>query len=148
MRRRKLEDECRVFQEKWENIYFFSVVRDKIVSLICNKGVSVPKEYNLCHHYETLHKDKFGVFEGKLREDKLKNLKSDLQQQQNIFTIATKSNEAAVHASFVISQIIAKKSKPFRDGEYVKECIMKAAEILCLQKQQLFKTISLSANTS
>jgi hypothetical protein len=37
-------------------------------------------------------------------------------------------NEAAVQASFIISQIIAKKSKPFTDGEYVKECIIKAAE--------------------
>jgi hypothetical protein len=112
-------------------MYFFSVVRDKIDCLICNKGVSMPKEYNLCHHYKTLHKDRFGVLEGNLREDKLKNLKSDLQQQQNIFTVAAKSNEAAVHASFVISQIVTKKSKPFMDGEYVKECIMKAAEILC-----------------
>jgi hypothetical protein len=50
----------------------------------------VPKEYDLRRHYETLHKDKFGVLEGKLREDKLKNLKSDLQRQQNIFTVATK----------------------------------------------------------
>jgi hypothetical protein len=127
--------------------YFFSVVRDKTVCVIFNKGVSVPKEYNLRRHYETLHKDKFGVLAGKLREDKLKNLKSDLQRQQNIFTVSTKSNDAAVHASFAISQIIAKKSKPFTDGEYVKECIMKAAEILCPEKQQLFKTISLSLNT-
>jgi hypothetical protein len=109
MKKRKLQDKCSVFQEKWENIYFFSVVRDKIVCFIFNKGVSVPKEYNLHRHYKTLHKDTFGVLEGKLREDKLKNLKSDLQRQQNIFTVATKSNEAAVHASFAISQIIAKK---------------------------------------
>jgi hypothetical protein len=61
--------------------------------------------------------------------------------------ISTKSNEAAVRASFANSQIIAKKSKPCRDGEYVKECIMKAAETLCSEKQQLFKAISLSANT-
>jgi hypothetical protein len=122
---------------------FFSVVCDKIVCLISNKGVSLPKEYNLRRHYETLHKDKF---EGKLREDKLKNLKSDLRQQQNIFTAVTKSN-AAVHASFSVSQFITKKSKSFMDGEYVKECVMKAAEILCPKKQQLFKTISLSANT-
>jgi hypothetical protein len=107
----------------------------------------VSKEYNSRRHYETLHKDKFCVLEGKLREDKLKNLKSDLQRQQNIFTVATKSNEATVHASFAISQIIAKKSKPFTDGEYVKKCIMKAAEILCPEKHHLFKTISLSANT-
>jgi hypothetical protein len=109
-------------------------------------AVSAPKEYNLGHHYETLHKDKFGVLEGRLRENKLKNLKCDLQWQQNISTIATKTNEATVQASFIISQIIAKKSQPFMDGEYVKECIMKATEILCPEKQQLFKNISLSAN--
>jgi hypothetical protein len=115
-------------------MYFFSVVRDKIVCLFCNKGVSVSKEYNSRRHYETLHKDKFGVLEGKLREDKLKNLKSDLQRQKNIFNAATKSNEAAVHSSFYISQIIAKKSKSFADDEYVKEYVMKAAENLCPEK--------------
>jgi hypothetical protein len=146
MKKKKFEDECRVFQENGKKCIFFSVMRDKIVCLICNKGTSVPKEY-LRRHYETLHKDKFGVPEEKLREDKLNNLKSDLQRQQNTFTVATKSNEAAIHASFAISQIILKKSKPFTDGEYVKECIMKAAEILCTEKQHLFKTISLSANT-
>jgi hypothetical protein len=108
-----------VYFKKNGKTYFFSVVRDKIVCFIFSKGVSVPKEYNLRRHYETLHKDTFGVLEGKPREDKLKNLKSDLQRQQIIVTVATKSNEAAVHASFVISQI-AKKSKLFRDGEYVK----------------------------
>jgi hypothetical protein len=67
-----------VYFNKNGKTYFFSVVRDKIVCLICNKGLSVPKEYNLHCHYETLHKDKFGVLEGKLREDTLKNLKCDL----------------------------------------------------------------------
>jgi hypothetical protein len=70
-----------------------------------------------------------------------------LQQQQNIFTVATKTNEAAVQASSIISQIIAKKSEPFTDAKYVKEYVMKAAEILCPEKQQLFKNISFSANT-
>jgi hypothetical protein len=81
------------------------------------KAVSAPKKYKLRHHYETLHKDKFGVLEGRIRENKLKNLKCDLQWQQNIFTVATKTNEAAVQASFIISQIIAKKSQPFMDDE-------------------------------
>jgi hypothetical protein len=66
-----------------------------------------------------------------------------LQRQQNIFTVATKTNEAAVQASFIIPQIIAKKAKPFTVGEYVKECIMKTAEILCPEKQQLFKILVL-----
>jgi phosphopantetheinyl transferase (holo-ACP synthase) len=101
----------------------------------------------LHRHHENLHKDKFGVLEGSLRENKLKNLKCDLQRQQNMFTVATKTTEAALQTSFIISQIVAKKSIPFMDGEYAKECIMKAAEILCPEKQQLFKNISLSANT-
>jgi hypothetical protein len=52
--------------------------------------------------------------EGKLRGNKLQKLKCDLQQQQNIFTFATKTNGAAVQASFIISQIIAKKSNHLR----------------------------------
>jgi hypothetical protein len=98
---------------------FFSVVHDKIVCLICSKAASAPKEYNLRRHYETLRKDKFVVLEGMLRENKLKNIKCDLQWQQNIFTVATKTNEAAVQVSFIISQIITMKSKPFMDAKYM-----------------------------
>jgi len=35
----------------------------------------VPKEYSLCHHYETMHKEKFSQLEGKLKEDKFNLLK-------------------------------------------------------------------------
>jgi hypothetical protein len=61
--------------------------------------------------------------------------------------VDNKSNEAAVCANFVLMQIAAKRSKPFTDGEFEKECIMKATEILWPEKQQLLKTISLFANT-
>jgi hypothetical protein len=39
VKKRKLEGEGHVFQEKWENIIFFSVVHDKIACLICSKVV-------------------------------------------------------------------------------------------------------------
>jgi hypothetical protein len=41
-----------VYFKKNGKTYVFSVVRDKIVCLICSKTVSATKEYNLCHHYE------------------------------------------------------------------------------------------------
>jgi hypothetical protein len=63
-----------------------------------------------------------------------------LQWQQNIFTFATKTNEAAVYASF------SKESKPCMDGENAKDCVMNAAEILCPVKQQPFKCNSLFAS--
>ena len=53
-----------------------------------------------------------------------------MQWQQNIFTVLTKSNVAAFHACFPISQITGKESQPFMDGEFVKECIMKVLEVL------------------
>jgi predicted dithiol-disulfide oxidoreductase (DUF899 family) len=106
-KKRKSEDRC-VFQEKWENVYFFNLVCDKIACLVCSNVVSAPKEYNLHHQHKTLHQDNSGVLVRKLREDKLKTLKCDLQWQLDIFTVTTKTNEAAVQASFIISQIIAK----------------------------------------
>jgi hypothetical protein len=72
---KRLEDEGRIFQEKWKNVYFFSVVRDKVVYLIRSEVISVPKEHSLLCRCVTLHKDKFGVLGAKLREDELKNLK-------------------------------------------------------------------------
>ncbi|XP_017770200.1 PREDICTED: general transcription factor II-I repeat domain-containing protein 2-like [Nicrophorus vespilloides] len=145
-KKRKFNVEGRVFQQKWESLYFFSIVQNKILCLICIKEITVPKEYNLRRHYEAFHRDKYDVFEGKLREEKLKKLKLDMQRQQNIFTVATKSNDAAIHASFAVSQIIAKNSKPHTDGEYVKKCMIKAVEILCPEKVKLFHAINLSAN--
>jgi hypothetical protein len=50
-----------------------------------------------------------------------------LQWQRSIITVATKINEEAVQAGFIVSQIIAKKSKRFTYDKYVMECIMKAA---------------------
>jgi hypothetical protein len=70
-----------------------------------------------------------------------------LHWREIIFSVATKTNEAAVQASLIISQIIVKKSKLFTDWKCMKKCIMKETEILCPEKQQPFKNISLSANT-
>jgi hypothetical protein len=53
-------------------------------------------------HNEILHKDKLRALEEKLREDKLKNLKCHSQRQQDVFTVATKTNEPAIQASFCI----------------------------------------------
>jgi len=61
-----LEHKGHVFQEKWVT-YCFSVGSDKIVCLICSRMVSSPKDYYLWPNSETLCKDKFGVFKGKLK---------------------------------------------------------------------------------
>ena len=50
-------------------------------------------------------------------------------------------------ASFIISQMIIKKSKPFTEGEFIKDCILKACEVMCPEKIHSFTHISLSSDT-
>ena len=53
-KKRKIEDERRVFQEKWEELYFVTAVRDTTQCLICQQKIAVMKEYNMRRHYEAM----------------------------------------------------------------------------------------------
>lgn len=55
--------------------------------------------------------------------------------------------DEAVKASYLIANEIAQASKPFSEGEFVKKCMVKAAELVCPEKKQAFASISLSRNT-
>ncbi|KAJ4436436.1 hypothetical protein ANN_19069 [Periplaneta americana] len=52
-----------------------------------------------------------------------------------------------LRANFTVSQIIAKKSKSFSDGEFVKECVQSVADIICSDKKTEFAKLSLSRQT-
>jgi hypothetical protein len=148
-KKRKLDYENRVFNNDWENKYYFIEINGKPMCLLCNETVSALKEYNIRRHYET-HKIKFKdsiELRGGQREDKLKQLKSKLQSQQNSFAKHKKINESAVKASFLVSKLIAEKSKPFVEGEFIKECLMTIVETVCPERKNLFSDISLSART-
>ncbi|XP_074039888.1 general transcription factor II-I repeat domain-containing protein 2 [Leptinotarsa decemlineata] len=84
---------------------------------------------------------------GQLRIDKVETLKKQLKKQQNSFHKQNEDCEASVRVSYIISEKIAKKSKPFTDGEFIKECMEAAAEVLCPSQKQLFFKISLSGVT-
>ena len=43
--------------------------------------------------------------------------------------------------------MIAKAGKPFTEGEFIKECMLQAASIVCPEKRAQFASISLSPNT-
>ncbi|KAB0803137.1 hypothetical protein PPYR_02406 [Photinus pyralis] len=144
--KRKITDEHRIFQEKWELEFFCCEVKEKIICLICNSTIGVSKLYNIKRHYEQ-HKTKFDQYEGLLRREKLKELKSKLKNQQLMFTRPMQENESAVRASYALSEMIAKHSKPFTEGEFVKQCLVKAAEIVSPGSVKAFQNISLSRNT-
>ena len=98
-KKRKIDAECRVFQDKWTECYFFTNVNGKAECLVCQQQVSVLKEYNVRRHYETQHSGKFKSIQGKSRTDKVKELLSGLKKQQSVFTHTKEVSDAAVKAS-------------------------------------------------
>jgi hypothetical protein len=119
----------------------------KSVCLICQESISAVKEYILKRHYGTKHATKFARLQDQVQTDKLNLLKKSLKTQQSVFKEVSEDAESYVKASYITAQKISKRSKPFSDGEFVKECLVAAAEVVCPNKTDAFKKISLSRMT-
>lgn len=78
MGKRKIDQEGRVFQEKWERAYFFVEVQNIPTCLICKQSMSVSKEYNLRRHYQTNHSKHYDQYTERMRDEKLRELKKGL----------------------------------------------------------------------
>ena len=76
--KRKVGDEHRQFQEKWELQYFFVEHRGIPTCLICTDKVAVHKEYNIKRHYSTKHAEEYAKYLGDEREDRVAKLKTCL----------------------------------------------------------------------
>ncbi|XP_028253675.1 general transcription factor II-I repeat domain-containing protein 2 [Parambassis ranga] len=74
-------------------------------------------------------------------------LLAKLQTQQGFFTKLHTSRDAATKTSFLISHKIAKNSKPFSEGEFVKECLVDSAALICPDKKGAFEQVPLSRRT-
>lgn len=70
-----------------------------------------------------------------------------LKKQQSTFTRSRDIADGAVKASYLIANELVRASKPYSDGELVKTCMLKAAEVVCPEKRPAFANISLSRNT-
>lgn len=146
-KKRKIDSECRKFKDQWNIQYFVIESSNKALCLICNESIAVLKEYNIKRHYETKHFQNYSKYTGSLRTEKFEAMKRGLKSQQSSFTKLKTEQEAATRASFRVALEIAKRGKPFTDGEMIKECIIAVAEEMCPEKVNLLKTVSMSANT-
>ncbi|KAE8287813.1 General transcription factor II-I repeat domain-containing protein 2B [Larimichthys crocea] len=81
---------------------------------------------------------------GKERSEKLKQLEASLISQQQYFARARESNENATKASYEVAALIAKHSKPFTEGEFIKDCVMTIVKKICPEKQQEFAKVCLA----
>ncbi|XP_058389185.1 general transcription factor II-I repeat domain-containing protein 2-like isoform X2 [Diceros bicornis minor] len=144
--KRRIEQESHTFQEKWERAYFFVEVKSVPTCLICKQSLSVLKEYNLRRHYEIHHSRNHDGCTEKMRDKKLNKLKKRLKFQHDLLLNVNKISDAAMKCSYVLSEKIARASKPLTDGEFIKECLLSAADIMCPEQRPAFANIRLSGN--
>jgi hypothetical protein len=84
----------------------------------------------------------YDKYEGPMHVSRLK----ELRQQQTCFTKIEKGNVASVTASYELSRMIAMSGKSYSE-DFVKQCLVKTAQIECPEKVHLFKDILLTRNT-
>lgn len=143
-KKRKVDAECRIFNKKWTSKYLFTEVGGKALCLLCGEQIAVFKDYNLSRHYETKHTEKYKNLTDAERARTSENLLAKLQKQQGLFTKLHTSRDAATKTSFVISHKIAKNSKTFSEGEFVKECLADSTALICPEKKGAFEQVPLS----
>lgn len=83
---------------------------------------------------------------GSDRAEKVK-LRAALASQQQFFTRACESKESITKASYEVAMLIAKHCKPFTEGTFIKDCVMKMVENVCPEKKQEFMNVCLPRNT-
>src|SRR5580765_4591990 len=94
-KKRKINDENRIFNTSWENDYLFIINKQKKPQcLVCLSVIAVLKEYNLKRHYMTNHLSEYEKYIGDARESVVIDLKRKLQSQQNVMTKATTSQQS------------------------------------------------------
>ena len=133
-KRRKVDDECRSFNDEWTEKYFSILHFGKPTCLICNQSVAVNKEFNIKRHYETKH-SQFSEYRGQTRKDKINRLKLCLEKQCSIFQKQNTESEKNTQESYEVAKLIAKNMKPFTDGDFVKDCLMAVVEVICPEKK-------------
>ena len=107
--------------------YLFIESNGKPLCLVCQETISVVKEYNLKRHHKSRHEAKYDNIRGQQREDKIQQLtKSGSRQQTTIPRLGGVYD--SVKASYMIALDIAKNTKSFSDGNFIKDCIIHAAQ--------------------
>jgi len=143
-KRRKVDKECRKFNEEWTTKYFFIEWKSKALCLICRETVAILKDLN--RHYETKHNASGENLSENNRMKQITALRESLQKQHVMISLTCVSQELVTDASLVVAYKLA-KHKPFSDREFVKECMDATVKIICPEVEMRLKKVSLSRRT-
>lgn len=147
VKKRKVDLERRIFNPEWEK-YFFIERFGQAQCLICLKTLAVLKEYNVRRHWETEHhSSKFASMSVTERKDAIVRLSGNLEKQTSLFRKQNAEAEKVTRASYEVSRILARRMKPFADGDFIKECLLAVVDSVCPEQRSAFENVSLSSRT-
>lgn len=146
-KKRKSNEGNRKFNIEWTFKYFIVECSSKLMCLICREIITNIKEYNCRRHYELKHSSTYNIFTEELRNTKIEELKNGISAEKNIFSKQFIENKTFTRSSCKVAQIIARSSRSFSDGEFVKECIKSICDDICPEKWDVFSKIPLSRMT-
>lgn len=132
MEKRNKKQKTHHFNVEWEEQFCFIYYKEKSICLLCNSSVAIAKKCNVERHFITTHKS-FNInfpINSEIRKKKISELKLNLTGQQSLFTRPISQSKKATSASFKIAHLLAKKMKPFVEGEIIKEAMLLTAETL------------------
>lgn len=139
LKKRKIDDENRLFKEDWTVQYAFILPSNssKPHCLICIENIALVKSSNIKRHYETKHFGFDTAFPQGTQERKIKinQLKSQYEKSTKLLFNTMTLQERTTECSLRISWILGKRKKPFTDAECVKECMLETVETLFDDKQ-------------
>jgi hypothetical protein len=102
-KRRKIENENRTYQERWECEYLITNSNGKLKCLVCTHGLSVPIEFNFKRHYSSQHGEKVNKYDGESRVALVNGFKKKLKQQTGMFTKVAKVQTFSLGASYAVA---------------------------------------------
>ncbi|XP_071525917.1 general transcription factor II-I repeat domain-containing protein 2A-like [Panulirus ornatus] len=147
-RKRKILEEHRTFNMKWEQRFLFIENNGKPQCLVCSQVLAVSKGYNVSRHYNTLHKAEYDQYVGESRFILLKDLKSRFKKHKSLFTITSAVQTARLAASYQVCLELVKSKNSFKDGEIVKRCAVRMARAFGDEEMaKKFESVMLSPQT-
>lgn len=118
------------FNKAWEDI-FFACIANRTVCVLCGFEPICVEKYIVKRHYELKHSKDYSTYEGHEKSALIEALRLVYQQRFEAISDTSDDEEdkqRAIRASYAISHLIAKHSKPFTDGVFIKECMLAAVK--------------------
>lgn len=151
-----LSDDPNPFPKKWTESTFFVRVKGGAFCLLCpdyQNLLKSSKKYAFERHYKSKHQSiyhelqsraqrvaKLSILLSKPWEKYADEIKLSIQKADQISELQVKKKMVG----FVLAHKIVRNSKPFKDGEFLKDCLSSVVSLLCPELESKINEITLS----